>query len=416
MSSKFSHRPKSSIKSTPVKGILKNKLEQDANEKDMKFDLNDTTPRSSYQHVNDTTASGTTVKIPGSSSKRVQFDGLPHEKQDITKESESDSKHSTKASVAVEQHPTTEVKPVLKESNIDSVKTVKVKLHEAKRVPFGNLYTLRRENSAPNLTMRYMQNDDPNTRSQITSFINKLRLEESAKLKRAEENIKQMEKLDKEIAKSNENRKERFNDKLRRPRIKSAMFKSADNDRTDSNINKHSGQPERVKSASYSHRPVKKASEKENGEKTTALSSRLKPKLDVSKRDKSDISKDLLPSNSFLLSKINGSDRLDKARRQRAFSAYTRHNAYRPPFLKLWKPSESNCYKDETGRKTDLDSSKQTQVTNYCDSGKTNQILGWLYDITTARSEDTDLECVSSSLVNEGTTPRMEDEYIPSID
>ena len=403
VSSKFSHRPKSTNKATPVKGILKNKVD-DAIDTSIKCDLNDATPRSSYQSITDaTTVNGAASKNTGQTGKRVQFDGIPHLKPETAKESQSEPMHDTKASATVTQRPLTDAKPM------DSIKTVKAKLHEAKRVPFGSLYTFRRENSAPILTRKYMEHGDANAKSQIASFIKKLRLAERTKLKRAEDSIKQMEKLDKEIGKPNEKRSERNNDKVRRPRVRSAMFKSADNDGVDSN--KQSADQDRVKSASQLHR---KDDSEIRGNASPLNRSRLKSRLHAEPKE-SDITKGLLPGNSFLLSKVNGPDKYDNARKPRAFSAYARHNAYRPPYLKLWKPGESNCYKEVNRRKTDLGISKQTKVTNYCDSGKTNQILGWLYDVTSARSEDPDLECLGG-VVNEGIKPRMEDEYIPSID
>ena len=407
VSSKFSHRPKSSNKATPVKGILKNKVEKDAlNDTNTKFDLGDATPRSSFHSISDTTTSNcVNSKNPGIASKKVKFDGIPHVEPETTKKSQNEPIHHKNTNAAATQRPLVDGKVMVKENGIDSMKTVKAKLHEMKRVSLGSVYTFRRENSAPVLTRKYMGHGDANAKSQIASFINKLKLAEKNKLKRAEENIKQMEKLDKEINRPNEKRRDSNIEKVRRPRIRSAMFKSADNDRIDSN--KQPADQDRVKSASYALRRVEPD--------ITPLRSRLKAGSHSETKDP-DMTKDLLPRNSFLISKLNGTDRLDDSRKPRAFSAYTRHNAYRPPYLKLWKPSDSNCYKDENTRKTNFGITKQTQVTNYCDSGKTDQILGWLYDVSTARTEDPDLECLGSSVVTEAIKQRIDDEYIPSID
>lgn len=403
VSSKFSHRPNSSRNVTAVKGILKKKLDNEACEGEIKQDVIDicVTPRISHDDTNEASISDT--KVIRSSTKRVQFDALPNHRKDNLDKSVSEPKQVSRlGSIDIKQRPTTQIKGAVQKPKSETNQIGKPKTDEIKHVPFHSFYTLRRDSSARSLSRKYIQaHSDSNSKSQITDFIKKLRLVERAKLKRAEENIKHMEKLEKEMEKSSE--------RLRRPRIKSAIFKSVENDHSDGNQSSH----ERAKSAFLDPRTHEKDS-KENMSYLT-LCKRLLSRVEDSKSDRLETTKDLLPSNSFLLSKTDSSGGSDKERRERAISMYTRHNAYRPPHLKLWKPNESSCYKDEQGKTKNLGTSKQTRATNYCDSGKTSQILGWLYDVTTARSEDPHLECVNPSLANEDTT-HIEDEYIPSID
>ena len=388
VTSKFGNRPKSSIRSTEVKGILKNK---DTAVRDMKFDIDNITPRSSYLNFIDE-GSGDKTKLVGSSTKRVQFDRLPNQ-QESTKKPEKSSKQAS-----------TESQSINKEVKIETAKPViKPNMYEVKRVPFAGIYMFRKEHSAHSLNRKHLQtNNDVNNRSQITAFIKKLRLVENAKVKRVEENMRHMEKLDKEIGKLSE--------KLRRPRVKSAMFKSTEGGQSAGEQNKPKTGDERLKSAAKDGRA------NDNSTNDTSVDDRLKPKTDF-KHDETGLSKDLVPTNSFLLGRT-GSGYLDKLKRQRAFSAYTRYNSAKPSYMKLWKPGESNCYKDEHVRRSNLsNTSKQTLVTNYCDSGKTSQILGWLSDVTAARSDKPGLpalECISQSLVTEDLNAVASD--IESID
>ena len=363
VTSSFSHRPRSSIKSREVKGILKNK---DTAE----HDTTNTTPRSAC----DQTSTGNTRTKSSSNSKRVQFDGLP-------KQQEKSSKHA----------PDTDASEVLQTGNHsrpNSSSAAKHSTYNGKRVPYAGIYMFRREHSARSINRKhFLHTNTDNGRSHITAFIKKLQLVESAKLKRAEENIRQMEKLDKETEKNTE--------KLCRPRIKSAMFKSVETGRSYVEGSYPKTDSERLKSALSD---VVRKTEKDNKIEATAQNI-PKPKLD-SKRDEYELSKDLLPSNSFLLSQMN-TDRTDKLRRQRAFSAYTRHNSVAPPYLKVWKPNESNCFKDDNDRRVHLLASSRKHVNNYCDYGKTNQILGWLHDVKIAQSDTIDQRSVSPTFLKE---------------
>ena len=366
VTSSFSHRPRSNTKSKAVKGILKNR---DTTERDTKIEASTMPPRSSCDQPLD---GNTNSNLSCSSAKRVQFNGLPKQTE------KSKHIHNSKDEI---QRNEKDLRP--------NSSTGKTKVCEVKRVPYGGVYMFRPENSAHTMhklqTKHFRVPSTDTVGSNITAFIKKLRLVESAKLKRAEENRRQMEKLEREIEKSTE--------KLRRPRIKSAMFKSAEIDRPFIERSCHIDN-ERTKSAVPD--VVRKT-----GEDRTKVSvpSLPKTKFDVKQNDTVP-SENLLPSNSFLLSQVNTGYE-DKVRRQRAFSAYTRHNSVAPPYLKVWKPNESNLYKGDNDQDTHLPASARRHLNNYCDSRKTTQILGWLHDVKQARSDKPEPKCITPTAFDE---------------
>ena len=71
------------------------------------------------------------------------------------------------------------------------------------------------------------------------------------------------------------------------------------------------------------------------------------------------------------------------------------------PYLKVWKPNESNLYKDDNDQDTNIPASARRHLNNYCDSRKTTQILGWLHDVKQARSDKPEPKCISTIALDE---------------